>query len=69
MIAYRCKDCIWWDNQHPSVPHVPAELHKVNLGFCRRRKAGALRIGQYFYGVHPVMDAEEFCGEFKGSKL
>lgn len=68
MISHRCKSCVWWDNQHPSVEHIPQELDKACVGFCRRRKAGALRIGQYFYGVHPVMDADEFCGEFKGSK-
>lgn len=68
MIGHRCKDCIWWDNQHPSVEHIPQELHKARVGFCRRRKAGALRIGQHFYGVHPVMDADEFCGEFRGDK-
>jgi hypothetical protein len=66
MISHRCKDCVWWDNQHPSIKLVNPHLGKAVLGFCRRRRAGALRIEDAFYGVHPVMDADEFCGEFKG---
>ena len=65
MISHRCKNCIWWDNQHPSVAHIPPELNKTSLGFCRKHRPGSLRIGSYFYGVQPVMDADEFCGEFR----
>jgi len=67
MIGHRCKNCLWWDSQHPSIALAKPELGKVDLGFCRRRRAGALRIERHFYGVHPVMDADEFCGEFKGA--
>lgn len=65
MITHRCKNCIWWDNQHPSVALIPPHPHKPNPGFCRKRRPGSLRIGQYFYGMQPVMDADEFCGEFR----
>ena len=65
MITHRCKLCIWWDTVHPSVAHIPVELHKVQVGFCRKHKPGSLRIGTYFYGVQPVTDADEFCGEFR----
>jgi len=41
------------------------ELGKTDVGFCRKHKPGSLRIGSYFYGVQPVMDADEFCGEFR----
>ena len=68
MITHRCKNCIWWDNQHPSVASIPIELDKKNPGFCRKHRPGSLRITQYFYGVQPVMDAEEFCGEFRAPK-
>ena len=68
MIAHRCKDCTWWDSEHGSVAHIPVELYKVNLGFCRKHKPGSLRIGNYFYGVQPVTDADEFCGEFRPAK-
>ena len=67
MIGHRCKSCIWWVNVHPSIRIVPDVPGKRVLGFCRRRRAGSLRIEQHFYGVHPVMDADEFCGEFKGA--
>jgi len=66
MVSHRCRNCAWWDNKHPSVARIPIELLKVEPGFCRRRKAGSLQIGQHLYGAHPVMDADEFCGEFKG---
>ena len=65
MIAHRCKKCQWWDNVHPAVALIPIELGKTNPGFCRKHKPGALRIGNTFYGVQPVMDADEFCAEFR----
>jgi len=66
MIGHRCRKCIWWDNQHDSVRLIPLIEAKKNPGFCRRRKPGAILLNGYFYGAPPVMDAEEFCGEFKG---
>lgn len=65
MITHRCKNCQWWDNEHPSVAHIPLELHKKDRGFCRKHRPGSLRIGQHYYGVQPIMDADEFCGEFR----
>ena len=68
MIGHRCEKCMWWDNQHPSIGHVKRELGKSRPGFCRKHKPGALKIGHVYYGVQPVMDAEEFCGEFREDK-
>ena len=65
MISHRCRRCIWWDNLHPSVRYIPLELGKDELGICRKHAPGSLRLGNYFYGVQPVMDADEFCGEFR----
>lgn len=65
MIAHRCRNCTWWDCTHPSVADIPPELGKTRLGLCRKHKPGALRLGNYFYGVQPVMDGDEFCGEFR----
>jgi hypothetical protein len=65
MIEYRCADCIWWDSEHETVKLIPQALGKKRLGFCRKHKPGSLRIGDYYYGVQPVTDAEEFCGEFR----
>ena len=65
MIGHRCHNCIWWDNQHPSAQGIPPELGKTDMGFCRKHKPGSLRIGNYWYGVQPVVDADDFCGEFR----
>lgn len=65
MISHRCKNCIWWDNEHESVKLIPTIPGKSDMGFCRKHKPGAIQIKNTFYGVQPVMDAEEFCGEFR----
>ena len=53
---------------HISVQYITNIEWKPNPGFCRRRKAGVIGIEQNHVGVHPVMDADEFCGEFTGEK-
>ncbi len=68
MLAHRCKNCLWWDNQHPVIETVPTELAKRNPGICRKHKPGPLKIGDFYYGVQPIMDAEDFCGEFREDK-
>ena len=67
MIAHRCHNCIWWDNQHPSAVHLkpPAYLCKLEPGFCRKHRPGAIQVEGFHYGVQPIMDADEFCGEFR----
>ena len=65
MITHRCHNCIWWDNQHPMVAFVPTIPGKLSLGFCRKHKPGAEKVAGFYYGVQPVMDADEFCGEFR----
>jgi hypothetical protein len=59
---------MWWDNKHPATREIPSELGKTDLGFCRKHKPGSLRIGSYFYGVQPVTDGDDFCGEFREEK-
>lgn len=65
MIGCRCKNCIWWDNQHISVKFIPKIEWKPDPGFCRKHKPGANRVGTVYVGVQPVQDANEFCGEFR----
>ncbi len=67
MIDYRCKNCTWWDNQHPSVRYIPdvPELAKAHPGFCRKHKPVGLSLKSCLFGAQPVMDAEEFCGEYR----
>ena len=68
MISHRCKKCIWWDNREEFTKYLPVILDKPKPGFCRRRKAPALSFEKILIGVHPVHDAEEFCGEYKEDK-
>ena len=56
---------MWWDNRHGAVHQIPTELNKTRPGFCRKHKPGALKLGNYYYGVQPIMDATEFCGEWR----
>ena len=65
MIAHKCKKCKWWDNIHISVKSIPITEEKPNPGFCRKHKPGAIMFKQHHFGVQPVMDADEFCGEFR----
>ncbi len=65
MISHRCKNCQWWDSTHHAIVHIPIKLGKTTPGICRKHKPAALRIEPYVYGVQPVMDADEFCGEFR----
>ena len=66
MIGHRCKNCIWWDNQHESVKAIPVIPGKSNVGFCRKHKPGVILLEKVHVGVQPVMDQDEFCGEFRG---
>jgi len=70
MIEHRCKNCQWWDKEHRSVvllyvDKAPKFPGKKEMGFCRKHKPGAIKINNIYFGVQPVMDAEEFCGEFR----
>ena len=65
MIKHRCKNCKWWDNEHESVKLIPLIDGKSNPGFCRKHKPGAIGVNNHHVGVQPVMDANEFCGEFR----
>lgn len=65
MIGYRCKDCLWFDMEHEGVKLIPPIKGKTKMGFCRKHKPGAIQINNYYYGVQPVMDENELCGEFR----
>ena len=68
MIGHRCKGCLWWDNQHVSVGSIAQIEWKPNPGFCRKHKPGAVLFQNNHVGIQPVMDADEFCGEFREDK-
>lgn len=65
MIGHKCMNCLWWDDKHEVVKTVPRELCKTTPGICRKHKPGAIQVGQFYYGVQPIMDANDFCGEFR----
>ncbi len=51
---------------HISVKSIPVTIEKPNPGLCRRRRPGVIGFEKHHFGAQPVMDADEFCGEFKG---
>ena len=68
MIANRCEGCLWWDNVHVSVKSIPITREKPTPGFCRKKRPNVILYKDHHFGAQPVMDAVEFCGEFKGDK-
>ena len=58
MITHRCKNCLWWDNEHKRVPEGTG-------GFCRKHKPGGERRDGEIWGVWPLTDENDFCGEFR----
>jgi len=65
MIDYKCIDCLWWDEHHISVKSIPVTVEKSHPGFCRKKRPNVVMYKNHHFGTQPVMDAEEFCGEFK----
>ena len=65
----RCRDCMWWDNQHPRTQAFKAVAWLPSPGICRKHKPGSHRIeGAFYIGVQPFTDADDFCGEFREDK-
>ena len=68
MIGHKCLNCLWWDNQHVSVQSIPVTVEKPNAGFCRKKAPNVILYSKHHFGAQPVMDAEEFCGNFREDK-
>ena len=66
MITHRCKNCTCWDSAHYSVQFIPEDIGKLSPGFCRKKRPNVIAYKEHHLGAQPVMDADEFCGEFKG---
>lgn len=58
MKDFRCKLCTWWDNKHKRVQCPGA-------GFCRKHKPGAEKRDGRIWGAWPLVDENDFCGEFR----
>ena len=56
---------MWWDSEHVSVSAITIVEEKPNPGFCRKKIPAVVLFKKHHFGVQPVMDAEEFCGEFR----
>jgi hypothetical protein len=61
VVGHRCKNCMWYDSQHESLGK-DQPLH----GYCRKHKPIALIINGKYYGAWPIVDQNDFCGEFRG---
>ena len=60
MVFYRCKTCMWFDNQHSS-------LHGLldTYGYCRKHHPVVYLRETRYYGGWPLVDKEDLCGEFR----
>jgi len=63
MVGYRCMNCMWFDNQHESLKQ--ACFADKPRGYCRKHKPGIIQTKAYYYGVWPLVDPLDFCGEFR----
>lgn len=60
MISYRCKKCRWFDKEHGSLKKTPD-----NLGYCRKHRPVIFQYEGRHYGGWPLVDINDFCGEFR----
>lgn len=61
MVSHRCMNCIWYDTVHESLKEVPD-----NFGYCRKHKPLIYTKDGRYYGGFPLLDKNDFCGEFRG---
>ena len=65
MIAHRCKNCRWWDNEHIRIKYILKLEYIPNPGICRKHKPGAIKIKETYIGIQPIMDENDYCGEHR----
>jgi len=61
MVSYRCRSCRWFDHQHSSL----MAINEVNYGYCRKHRPSVVVRDSQYYGAWPLVDIEDFCGEFR----
>ncbi len=71
MVDSRCQNCKWFDPEHESLSNL-WRLHPAKkVGYCRKHKPviyqGTEKNGQFnlYYGGWPLVDINDFCGEFR----
>ncbi len=68
MISHRCKLCLWWDNEHIRLQHMDKIEWIPTPGICRKHKPASMNVKGIHIGTQPIMDADDFCGEFREDK-
>ena len=63
MVGYRCVNCIWYDSVHESLKE--ACFGDKPRGYCRKHKPNILMSKTYCYGIWPLVDPNDLCGEFR----
>ena len=68
MIGHRCKNCLWWDKEHIRLKSI-IEINGIPCpGICRKHKPNAINKNGVLIGCQPIMDGDDFCGEFREDK-
>ncbi len=60
MVSHRCRRCMWFDQEHSSLIEVPGDY-----GYCRKHKPLVYPLEGRYYGGWPLVDVNDFCGEFR----
>lgn len=60
MVPFRCKNCKWFDRTHKSLKEFSDDY-----GYCRKHKPVIFRFNDKHYGEWPLVDINDFCGEFR----
>ena len=60
-----CSECKWWDNKHPKLDFAPKVDGLASPGFCRKHRPGAYSLKNYWIGLQPITDGNEWCGEYR----
>lgn len=56
-------NCMWFDAVHESLKEACLGLKPK--GYCRKHKPGVVMNKAYCYGIWPLVDRLDFCGEFR----
>jgi hypothetical protein len=56
----RCADCLWFDRSHQTLKDAPKEL-----GYCRKKYPVVFAREGRYYGGWPLVEQDDFCGEFR----
>ena len=65
MIGHRCSSCIWFDCVHDSLRDIKLMPGKFSIGYCRKHFPGSIGFEGKHWGIWPLVDIKDFCGEFR----